>query len=275
MYSDGSLRDAPLLQLHEATVVKNGARVLDSISLIIRDGEHSAVLGPNGAGKSSFIRLIARLDYPLDNGNGTPPVSIMGKELWNVFELRSRLGIVSTELQNAILNETRPRKTRGLEAALSGFFASYGIFKHHEITEAMRARARRALEQVEAGHLADRFIETMSAGEIRRIMIARALVSDPPALLLDEPSAGLDLAAQHRFLGAIRNLATQGTTIILVTHHIEEIFPEIDRVILLRRGRVLLDGAKRDALSSERLSDLYEARVAVQEMKGYYRASVG
>jgi iron complex transport system ATP-binding protein len=274
MHTDESVSAEPLLRLHEATLVKGGERVLDRLSLTVREGEHSAILGPNGAGKSSLIRLIAHLDYPLDQGNGTPPVSIMGKELWNVFELRSHLGIVSTELQNEILNETRPHRTSGLDAALSGFFASYGIFKIHEIKTAMLARAHRALEQMEAAHLADRFIETMSAGEARRVMIARALVSDPPALLLDEPTAGLDIVAQHRFLAAIRNLATRGTTIILVTHHIEEILPEIERVILLKRGRVLFDGDKREALSSERLSALYEAPVSVQESRGFYRAEV-
>ena len=265
----------PLLTLHDATVVKDHTRVLDGISLSIREGEHTAILGPNGAGKSSLIRLIAHLDYPLAHADGTPPLLILGEELWNVFELRSLLGIVSADLQNSILTGTLRGRTRGLEAVIAGFFASYGVFSHHQITPAMRTRARQALELLEAGHLAETFIEAMSAGEVRRIMIARALVPEPRALLLDEPTTGLDLMVRHRFLGTLRNLARHGKTIILVTHHIEEIFPEINRVILLSHGRVLLDGPKPEVLTSGHLSEMFEGPVTVHTANGYYAAMSG
>lgn len=264
----------PLLELHDATVVKDHTRVLDSISLSIREGEHTAILGPNGAGKSSLIRLIAHLDYPLAHEDGTSPLLILGEELWNVFELRSLLGIVSADLQSSILTGTLPGRTRGLEAVIAGFFASYGVFGHHQVTPAMRARAREALELMEAGHLVEAFIEAMSAGEVRRIMIARALVPEPRALLLDEPTTGLDLIVRHRFLRTLRNLADHGKTIILVTHHIEEIFPEIKRVILLNHGRVLLDGSKKDVLTSGHLSTMYEGPVTVRQINGYFTAAV-
>ncbi|MEJ2673528.1 MAG: ATP-binding cassette domain-containing protein [Deltaproteobacteria bacterium] len=263
------------MTLHDATVVKNGTRILDRISLTIRPGEHTAILGPNGAGKSSLIRLIAHLDYPLAPADGTPPLTIFGEELWNVFELRSRLGIVSGDLQSSILTGTLPGRTRGLEAVLSGFFASYGVFGHHRVTAAMRAKAHKALELLEAGHMADAFIEAMSPGEVRRIMIARALVPDPPALLLDEPTTGLDLMVRHRFLGTLRGLAARGKTIILVTHHIEEIFPEIKRVVLLQHGRVLRDGSKTEILTSGHLSEMFGGPVTVAEVNGYYSARVG
>ncbi len=272
------LRDAgtlPLLQLDDATVVKNGNRVLDRITLTIREGEHSAILGPNGAGKSSLIRLIAHQDYPLAQADGRPPLLIFGQALWNVFELRSLVGIVSGDLQHAILSGTLPRRTRGLDAVVSGFFGSYGVFRHHRLTPAMREQGLKALALMEAAHLADTFIEAMSPGEVRRIMIARALVPDPRALLLDEPTTGLDLMARHRFLSTLQNLARHGKTIILVTHHIEEIFPEINRVILLRHGRVLIDGAKADVLTSRHLSAMFEAPVMVQETNGYFTARSG
>jgi iron complex transport system ATP-binding protein len=262
----------PLLELHDASVVKNRTRVLNQISLTIHEGEHTAILGPNGAGKSSLIRLIAHQDYPLAHVNGTPPLLILGEELWNVFELRSLLGIVSADLQTSILTGTLPGRTRGLNAVLSGFFASYGVFGHHQITPAMQGRAYQTLELMEAAHLANTFIEAMSPGEVRRIMIARALVPDPRALLLDEPTTGLDLMVRHRFLRTLRNLARHGKTIILVTHHIEEIFPEINRVILLRHGRILLDGPKPEVLTSRHLSEMFEGPVTVQETKGYYTA---
>jgi iron complex transport system ATP-binding protein len=275
MHKDQSSHGGPLLQLRDATVVKNTTRVLDGISLTIREGEHTAILGPNGAGKSSLIRLIAHLDYPLAHENGTPPLTILGEELWNVFELRSLLGIVSADLQNSILSGTLPRRTRGLDAVLSGFFASYGVFGHHQVTPAMRARAHQLLDLMEAAYLADKFIEAMSPGEVRRLMIARALVPDPRALLLDEPTTGLDLMVRHRFLSTLQNLARHGKTIILVTHHIEEIFPEINRVILLHRGRVLLDGPKARVLTSAHLSEMFEAPVSVHEANGYYSAMLG
>jgi iron complex transport system ATP-binding protein len=253
-------------------VVKNHTRVLDRINLTIREGEHTAILGPNGAGKSSLIRLIAHQDYPLALPDGRPPLAILGQELWNVAELRSQLGIVSADLQHSILAGTLPGRTRGLDAVLAGFFASYGLFRHHHLTPAMEARGRQALARMEASHLAEAFIEAMSPGEVRRIMIARALVPDPRALLLDEPTTGLDLMARHRFLHTLQNLARHGKTIILVTHHIEEIFPEISRVVLLRHGRVLLAGPKTEVLTSAHLSAMFEGPVTVQRINGYYTA---
>jgi iron complex transport system ATP-binding protein len=269
-YRDGT--SPPLLQIQDATVVKNRTRVLDRINLTIREGEHTAILGPNGAGKSSLIRLIAHQDYPLAPADGTPPLLILGQELWDVFELRSLVGIVSGDLQHSILAGTLPGRTRGLDAVVSGFFASYGLFRHHHPTPAMQARGRQALALMEASHLAEAFIESMSPGEVRRVLIARALVPDPQALLLDEPTTGLDLMARHRFLTTLRNLARQGKTIILVTHHIEEIFPEINRVVLLQHGRVMLDDAKPEALTSSHLSAMFEGPVTVKETQGYYTA---
>ncbi len=272
MHAPQSHDRTPLLQIRDATVVKNSNRVLDRITLTIREGEHTAILGPNGAGKSSLIRLIAHLDYPLAHDDGTPPLLIFGEELWNVTELRSLLGIVSADLQHSILAGTLPRRTRGLDAVISGFFASYGLFRHHHFTPVMQEQARQALALMEASHLTDAYLEAMSPGEVRRVMIARALVSDPRALLLDEPTTGLDLMARHRFLSTLQNLARHGKTIILVTHHIEEIFPEIDRVVLLRHGRVLLDGRKSEVLNSRHLCAMFEGPVTVQASGGYYTA---
>jgi iron complex transport system ATP-binding protein len=266
---------APLLQLQDATVVKNRTRVLDRINLTIREGEHTAILGPNGAGKSTLIRLIAHQDYPLAHLDGTPPLLIMGQELWDVSELRTRLGIVSGDLQNSILAGTLPHRTRGLDAVVSGFFASHGVFRHHHVTPDMETQGRLALARMEAAHLVEAFIEAMSPGEVRRVLIARALVSDPRALLLDEPTTGLDLMARHRFLTTLRSLARGGKTIILVTHHIEEIFPEINRVVLLRHGRVLLDGSKPEVLTSPHLSAMFEEIVTVTKINGYYTARSG
>jgi iron complex transport system ATP-binding protein len=264
---------APLLELQDATVVKNDTRVLDGLTLMIREGEHTAIIGPNGAGKSSLIRLITRQDYPLAHDDGTPPLLIYGESLWNVFELRSRLGIISYDLQFTFLTLTMPGRIRGLDAVLSGFFGSYGLHPYQKVTAGMRQQAEKALALMEATHLKDKFIEELSTGEARRILIARALVHDPQALMLDEPTVGLDLPTRQRFLKTLQGLARHGKTIILVTHRIEEIFPEINRVILLQRGRVLRDGPKEAVLTSEHLSRMFEAPIKVRQLNGYYRAS--
>jgi iron complex transport system ATP-binding protein len=267
--------EPPLLKMQGATVVKNGRRILDNITLEIRQGEHAVILGPNGAGKSSLIRLITRQDYPLAHAEGTPPLCIFGESLWNVFELRTLMGIISEELQVSFINRTMTGRTRGLDAVLSGFFATYGIFPHQTVTDAMQERAYEALDLMEATQLAQAYIETMSTGETRRLMIARALVSDPKALMLDEPTAGLDLPARQRFLGTLQKIARHSKTIILVTHRVEEIFPEINRVILLKQGRILLDGAKKEVLTSEHLSALFEAPITVHQHHGYFSAVCG
>jgi iron complex transport system ATP-binding protein len=153
---------------------------------------------------------------------------------------------------------------------VSGFFASHGIFSHQKITSAMAERADLALALVGAGHLAHKRIDEMSTGEARRILIARALAPDPRALLLDEPTTGLDLVARQHFLTMLQGLAEGGKTLIFVTHHIEEILPQIQRVILLKEGRVFADGPKQDILSSARLSTLFGARVKLEQNGAFY-----
>ncbi len=269
---------APLLHLHQATVVKgtNRQRVLDAINLSIREGEQTVILGPNGSGKSSLMRLITRQDYPLVHPDGTPAMQVYGKARWNVFELRTLLGIVSVDLHQVFVEGFAQREIQGLDMVVSGFFASAGLFPHHEVTATMRERGMEALAQMEATHLAHKAIAAMSTGEARRLLIARALVHQPRALVLDEPTTGLDLLARQRFLETLRVLARAGTTILLVTHHIEEIFPEMERVILLKQGRIFYDGPKAEVLSTQRLSALYDAPILLEQDKaGYYSARVG
>jgi iron complex transport system ATP-binding protein len=157
---------------------------------------------------------------------------------------------------------------------LSGFFATYGVFAHQRVTETMRREAMEALERVDAGRLARATLDTMSTGEARRVLIARALVHHPKALVLDEPTRGLDLVARHQFLERVRAVARQGTTIVLVTHHVEEIIPEISRVILLRRGSIARDGAKAAVLTSEHLSRAFDAPLLVEQAAGYFHVRV-
>ena len=260
-----------LIELDRASVVRGDHRVLHDLSLRIVAGQHTAILGPNGCGKSSFIKLISRELYPLAR-EGESPVKVLGLQRWNINALRTRLGIVTGDLSRNLLDMPE----LGVEdAVLTGFFASLVVPEAAEVTDDMRERVAEALALVNASALAARKVAELSTGELRRVLIARALVHRPQALLLDEPTTGLDLVAQHAFLQLLRELAHQGITLVLVTHHIEEIVPEIDRVILLREGRVLADGARAAVLTSELLSQAYGGPLRVRQEGGVYSASGG
>lgn len=264
--------NAPLLELTNAVAVLGGTRVLDGLTLTIHEGEHTAILGPNGAGKSTLIKLLAMEHYPLAGDGSVEPLRVFGRARWDVFALRSRLGIVSADLHDRFVRGNANGLLTGLEAVVSGFFGTQGTFAHQSISDEMRRRAVHALARVDAGRLAGQTIDTMSTGEARRVLIARALVHEPAALVLDEPTRGLDLVSRHEFMERIRGLARGGTTILLITHHVDEVIPEIGRVILLRDGRVASDGAKADVLTPQHLAHAFGAPVLVEQTGGYFHA---
>jgi iron complex transport system ATP-binding protein len=260
----------PILELRAATVRRGERHILDAVSLSIDEGEHTAFVGPNGSGKSSLIKLLTHEHYPLPPRDGVAPVRVFGRDRWDVFDLRPRLGIVSPDLQHRFVRGTDSGPLLGLDAVLSGFFASELLFFHHDVTVAMRERAMHALERMGAARLAGQSLATMSTGEARRVLIARALVTDPRVLVLDEPTSGLDLVARRDFLDLVGRLAREGVTLLLVTHQVEEILPEIRRVILMRDGRVAADGTKERVMTSELLGDLFGSPVVLGERDGYY-----
>lgn len=260
----------PVLELKDATVVKGDRRILDGLTLTIHTGEHTAIVGPNGAGKSALVNLLTHEDRPLQRDDGMPSVRVFGDGNWNVFELRSQLGIVSFDLHHRFVLGNNEGRVTAEAAVLSGFLATQGILRYGAVTEEMRRRAGEALGRMGVAHLARRRLDEMSTGEARRVILARALVTAPRALILDEPTTGLDLVARHDFTERVRQIARDGTTLILITHHIEEIVPEIERVILVSEGRIAAAGAKRDILTSERLSALFNAPIALEEDDGYY-----
>jgi iron complex transport system ATP-binding protein len=262
----------PILELNDATVVKDDRRVLDSLTLTIREREHTAILGPNGAGKSVLVSLLTQSERPLARLNGTPPVRVFGQDNWNIFDLRSQLGIVSAALHQHFVSGNSEGRITGERAVLSTFLSSYGILRYGAVTDEMRQRTAQALQTVGAAHLAKRTLDQMSSGEARRVMLARVLAGAPRALVLDEPTTGLDLVARHSFMERVRQVARAGTTLILITHHIEEIVPEIERVILLRQGRIVADGPTARILTAARLSDLFELPIRVEQTSGYHYA---
>lgn len=253
----------PLIELERVSVMRGPTPALDDISLRIGSGEHVAIIGPNGCGKSTFIKAITRECYPLARDGSR--LHILGQDHWNVFELRTLLGIVSSDLMAFCT-----RDVTGMDLVLSGFFSSIGIWPHQEVTGEMRERAERALEQLEVPHLAGRLTDEMSSGEARRVLLARALVHEPRALILDEPSTALDLFAQHELRQILRKLAQSGVGIVMVTHHLSDLIPEIERVILMQRGRIVADGPKHEVLTAERLSGLFGLPVNLAEQDGYY-----
>ena len=250
----------PLIELDRASVVRGQVRVLHELSLRIDPGQHTALLGANGCGKSTLIKLLTRELYPLARADGPAPVRLLGQARWQVDRLRSQLGIVTGDFGANLAG--MPELTVE-DAVLSGLFASFVLPPFREIDAGMRQRAAEALERAHALPLRRRLYAELSTGEARRVLIARALVNRPQALLLDEPGTGLDPVARGRLLAMLRELARAGTTLVLVTHHIEEIVPEIERVIVLRQGRIFADGSRADMLDSALLSAAFDGPVRV------------
>ena len=247
---------ADFLDLREVNVARGERIVLHDVDLSIRTGEHVAILGPNGCGKSTFILTVTCQVYPIV----TPGmrVRIFGRERWDLTQLRRHFGVVGADLPGE-----RTAVTSGLDAVTAGFFSASTLWPNLHVTDEMRGRAGEALERMEASHLAEQLVGTMSAGEKRRILIARALVHRPQQLLLDEPSNALDLAAQRELRDTLRRLAQEGTGLVLVTHHLGDILPEIERIILMRDGRIVGDGPREQLLTESTLSELFHTRVRI------------
>jgi iron complex transport system ATP-binding protein len=259
--------EVPLLDIRNATIFRGSTRVFDRFNLRLGQHEQVAILGPNGSGKTTLLKVINRELYPVASDDSW--VRILGRSRWNVWDLRSRLGLVSHDLQ------TRYRDTTtALHVVLSGFLSSIGVqgMLVDRITGEQQATARKIMGDLAIGELADTPLRQMSTGQQRRCLLARALVHEPDTLVLDEPTAGLDLTASFDYLARVRKLVTEGRTIVLVTHLLNEIPPEIDRVILIRAGVVIADGAKADVLTVDNLQKAYGTRMRLARVDGYWLA---
>jgi iron complex transport system ATP-binding protein len=248
--------ETEFLEMRQVNVARDDTVVLHDVNLSIRTGEHVAILGPNGCGKSTLILTMTCQIYPIVRPDMR--VRIFGRQRWDLTQLRRHFGVVGSELPGE-----RTAVTNGLDAVIAGFFSASTLWPNLHVTAEMRERALEALERMEASRLAEQLVGTMSAGEKRRIMIARALVHRPRQLLLDEPSNALDLAAQRELRETLRRLAREGTGLVLVTHHLGDILPEIERIILMRDGRIVGDGPRKDLLTEATLSELFHAPVRI------------
>lgn len=258
----------PILDIQRATVYRGETRVFSDFSFILREGEHAVILGPNGAGKSTLLKLLAGGVHPVPLEE--THVRIFGEEGGNVWEARKRIGIVSHDLQRDYLI-----CAEGLNVILSGYYASNDTYGYQEFTEGQVARAHEVMRELGVASLAGRRFGHLSTGEQRRFLLGRALVHDPSVLVLDEPTSGLDLKACFQYLDLLRSQIHKGKTVLLVTHHVHEVPPEVDRVVLLKGGNILADGHKSRALTDERISELFDCPTKLVHVNGWYQALPG
>ena len=258
-----TVHEPALLDLQNISVMRGEKVVLEDFNLVIRGDEHVAILGPNGCGKSTLIKTITRECYPVARDGSS--MTILGQDRWDVFELRAMLGIVSNDLLARSSGDVS-----GRDVVLSGFFSSARIFPHHVVDPKHLELAEAALAQLQISHLAERPVAEMSSGEARRVLIARALVHKPRALLFDEPSNSLDVFARRSLRQSMSSLAKAGIGIILVTHDLSDLIPEIERVLLMSNGRIIADGPKDQMLQADRLESVFKTKVEVDQRNGYY-----
>lgn len=254
----------PLIEFNDVNIVRNSRKLLDGINLCINSGEHVAILGPNGAGKSSLIKTITREYYPQAKAAGSN-VRILGEMYWDVFELRSHLGIVTGDVLRSTF-----RDFSCFEMILSGFFSSIGIWQYQEVTPEMINKVEEIMEFLGIAPLRSRSINEISTGEGRLILIGRALVHNPPTLLLDEPTSSLDPRATFELRQTLRKIAGQGKSLIMITHNLSDIIPEINRIILISKGKIVEDGRKERVLTSESLSRLFGIHIELMKHDDYY-----
>lgn len=262
------MKPSRFIEIERATVYRGDTCVFNDLSLTIDEGTHAAILGPNGAGKSTFLKLLAGEVHPVPHDETS--IRLFGRAQWNVWDVRRRLGLVSHDLQHQYMEQVT-----GLKVVLSGYYASIGIYGHQGFTYAQISRAHAVMEELGTGYLTDRRFADMSTGEQRRCLLGRALVHEPTALVLDEPTSGLDLTATFHYLDLVRGFMKKGKTVLLVTHHIHEIPPEVERVLLLKEGRVLHDGDKALVLTEANLSLLFGCPVILAQANGWYQALPG
>ncbi|MCG3685236.1 ATP-binding cassette domain-containing protein [Aliarcobacter butzleri] len=239
--------------------------VLKDVNLKIKEGEHWAILGANGSGKSTLMKLIQSEIHPRHTKEFKK--EIFGKNRYSIFELRCELGIITNDLHNYFAKEAG--YLTGFEVVLSGHYGSVGIFTHQDFTKEQILKAREVMQFLEIEDLKDKKVAAMSTGQLRKCIVGRALIHNPKAFVLDEPTVGLDIKAQINFIKMLKKLALR-SSIILVTHHLEEVFEEIENVALVYNQTIYKSGKKEDILTSENLSEIFETKLTLKEKNKRY-----
>ena len=253
----------PLFRIRDASVVRAGSTILHVDDFTLAEGEHLALLGPNGAGKSTFIKLLTREVMPLYRD--VAPVVFRGNERPTLADIKSCFGVVSASMHEQISVHLPV-----IDIVCGGFFGTLGLPRGVQADASMRAAALDALEKLGIADLSARDVLTLSTGQVRRVLVARELVHDPQVLVFDEPCTGLDPQGMYQIRSTMRALAEEGRSVVLVTHYPEDIVPAIERVVLIKDAAILADGSKRDLLTDETMSDLFDAPLRVEERDGWY-----
>lgn len=246
----------PLLDIRNATVYRNDAKVFDQLNLTIAQGENVAILGPNGAGKSTLLKLLTREIYPVVKDDSW--VRILGSETVNVQQLRQKISWVSYDFQTNYLPITT-----GYEVVMSGLLGTIGNLYQYQISAEQEQQVLALMAELNLLDLQDKRFFHLSSGQQRRLLLARAEIVNPQTIILDEPTSSLDIQGCFQMLEHMQTIISRGASVILATHHIHEIIPAIDRVIFIRAGRIIADGSKQALLTSEHLSDLYQTSLKV------------
>jgi len=256
---------AAVVELAGVSIVRNGSTLINNISWEIDESDRWVVIGPNGAGKTTLLQVISAQIHPSSGVAG-----LLGEVLGtvDVFELRPRIGLTS-----AALAERIPRGERVHDVVVSASYAVVGRWRE-QYDELDHERASELLAQLGIDRLANRTFGTLSEGERKRVQIARALMTDPELLLLDEPAAGLDLAGRESLVTALGELAQDqyAPATVLVTHHVEEIPNGITHAMLLKAGEVMAAGPLRDTLTADNLTKTFEVDLSLVEADGRWAA---
>jgi iron complex transport system ATP-binding protein len=263
-----SARGSIWLDLQAVEAWIDGHRVFDDLSLQLRCGEHTALLGPNGSGKSSLVKLISRSLYPVVRPGSH--LKLFGSATVNLWQLRQHLGLVASDLEARI-----PAGLLGRELLLAAFFGAISLGRDRHPSAEQIERCNRLLLEFELEAQADQPFGSLSDGQKRRFLLARALVHQPEVVVLDEPTNALDLKAKHGLLNQLRRVMATGTTLVMVTHQLDAIPPEMERVIGLRQGRVSLDGHPDQVLGDGPLSNLFDTPLRVVMASGYRQVLPG
>lgn len=254
-----------IIELKHASVRRDGEYILKDVSLTVKEGEKIAIIGPNGAGKSTLINVIARNVYPLRTDDYS--LALFGEERWRIEELKKKFSIV-----NQALNWYTNTTYTVFEIVVSGLYSAIGLDFHHKVTKEDEEKCINELNRVGILHLKSKAMNTLSSGERAKCLLARANITNPSLLLLDEAANALDFPARSELRKAISSYAKEGKTILLVTHELAEIIPEVDRVIIMKDGKIYKDGKKEEVLTGELLSEVYERKIYVDSRDGLYNA---
>jgi len=263
-----SASSPPIVDIQHATVYRGETCIFSDFSFKLREGEHVAILGPNGSGKSTLLKLLSGEVHAMPKDETR--IVLFGDERWNVWDMRKQIGIVSHDLQREYLI-----CAEGLNVVLSGYYASNDTYEYQQFSKTQMTRAYELVNELGIASLTSRPFGHLSTGEQRRCLLARALVHDPSVLVLDEPTSGLDPKACSQYLDLLRAQMAKGKTVLLVTHHLHEIPPEIDRVVFLKAGRIMADAHKSTVLTTDRVSQIFDSKMTLVQANGWYQALPG